>query len=48
MDIVGDYLIEGELELDPVWAVIFGFGLVVYLTLRTLKKRTRLLHVEGR
>jgi protein-S-isoprenylcysteine O-methyltransferase Ste14 len=30
------------------WVVLFVFGLVVYLTLRTLKKKTTILDVSGR
>jgi protein-S-isoprenylcysteine O-methyltransferase Ste14 len=30
------------------WVVLFGFGLIVYLTLRTLKKKTTILNVPGR
>lgn len=43
-----NYIVEGNPVLDAVWAYIFVFGLVVYLALRTLKKNTKLLHVEGR
>lgn len=48
MELLGD-LIEGEaLEQEPGWIAFFVFGLGVYLLLRTLKKSTRILHVEGR
>jgi len=30
------------------WVALFGFGLIVYLTLRTLKKKTTILDVPGR
>lgn len=33
---------------DPVWLNILLCGLIVYLILRSLKKYTKLLHVEGR
>jgi protein-S-isoprenylcysteine O-methyltransferase Ste14 len=48
MDCIGGFIVEGRFVIDPVWAVLFLFGLVVYLTLLTLKKKTRVLHVEGR
>jgi len=35
-------------HLDPMWVVLFGAGLAVYLTLRTLKKKTKILDVPGR
>jgi len=48
MDIVGGFIVEGRFVFDPVWAGLFLFGLMVYLTLLTLKKKTRVLHVDGR
>jgi protein-S-isoprenylcysteine O-methyltransferase Ste14 len=48
LEVAGDYVVEGKIEIDPVWAGIFLFGLAVYLLLLTLKKKTRLLRVEGR
>jgi protein-S-isoprenylcysteine O-methyltransferase Ste14 len=47
-DLLGDSLVEGRLKLDPTWFGAFLVAFVVSTTLRTLKKRTRLLHVEGR
>ncbi|MFH1919384.1 MAG: isoprenylcysteine carboxylmethyltransferase family protein [Planctomycetota bacterium] len=41
-------MVYGQLVFEPHWAVIFLAGLLVYATLRTLKKRTHLLVVEGR
>jgi protein-S-isoprenylcysteine O-methyltransferase Ste14 len=35
-------------HLDPMWVVLFGVGLMIYLTLRTLKKKTKILDVPGR
>lgn len=48
LEIVSDYEATGGFRLDPVWAAIFAASLVIYLVLRTLKHRTRILHVEGR
>lgn len=45
---IGDWLMKKEIIFNIYWAVIFSFGLIVYLTLRTLKKKTRILHVTGR
>ncbi len=39
---------HGKLELSTGWMTFFMVGLVIYITLRTLKKTTRILHVEGR
>ena len=45
---VGHYVVEGTFMLHPVWLTFFFIGVVEYVVLRTLKKRTRLLHVDGR
>lgn len=42
------FLSEGKLELDMVWAILAVIGLILYLTLRTLKKKTKFLNVEKR
>ena len=47
-EVVEDYVVEGELELDPVWVALMIFATVVYITLRTLKRHTKLLRVKGR
>jgi protein-S-isoprenylcysteine O-methyltransferase Ste14 len=47
-EFLGEIIGEGIVELELPWFVFFSFGLVTYLTLRTLKKKTRILHVEGR
>lgn len=48
LDIVSDIFTEGKLELDLGWAIFFTIGLIIYLTLRTLKKKTKILDVDGR
>jgi protein-S-isoprenylcysteine O-methyltransferase Ste14 len=42
-----DRLVSGDWELD-FWAVLLLFAAVVYSTLRTLKRRTKVLDVDGR
>lgn len=48
LELIGTYVAEGRVFFDPVWGWVFLVGFLVYITLRTLKKKTRLLHVEGR
>ncbi len=48
LEIVGDFISEGTFEFDIEWIIFFITGLVVYFTLRTLKKKTKILHVQGR
>jgi protein-S-isoprenylcysteine O-methyltransferase Ste14 len=48
LEIARDHADTGRLTLDPVWGSILAVTLVVCLAARTVKHRTRLLHVEGR
>jgi protein-S-isoprenylcysteine O-methyltransferase Ste14 len=48
LDLVGDSITEGRLKIDPTWFIIFISGFLIFAALRTLKKRTGLLTVEGR
>jgi protein-S-isoprenylcysteine O-methyltransferase Ste14 len=43
MEIVGDYVVRGSLVMDWLWVGIFAGGLVVYLILLFLKKKTKVL-----
>jgi protein-S-isoprenylcysteine O-methyltransferase Ste14 len=48
LEVIGDIFTEGKLELDLPWAILLIISLIIYLTLRILRKKTRLLNVEGR
>ena len=48
VEIIGDLFDEGRLELDLTWIIFFSVGLLSYLVLRTLKKKTTILHIDGR
>jgi len=48
LEITGDLVTEGKPDFDLMWIVLFSGGLVTYLILRTLKKKTKILHVKGR
>ncbi|HKW50944.1 MAG TPA: isoprenylcysteine carboxylmethyltransferase family protein [Candidatus Eisenbacteria bacterium] len=39
MELLGDLVVERRLVLDGMWVGIFAVNLVLYLTLRTLKRR---------
>ncbi len=43
-----DAIAAGRFVPDRIWLGVFLTGLLIYLSLRTLKRKTRLLHVEGR
>jgi protein-S-isoprenylcysteine O-methyltransferase Ste14 len=47
-DLIGDSIVEKRLRLDYAWFGVFLAGFIIFAVLRTLKKRTRLLNVEGR
>ena len=42
------YVVEGHIPFEPFWVAFIIVSLAIYLTLRLLKKCTRLLYVEGR
>lgn len=48
LDIAGDWLTEGKFELNLLLTILFILGLIIYITLLTLKKKTHLLDVRGR
>jgi len=48
LEVAGDLVAESKLELDVSWIVFFSTGLIIYIVLRTLKKRTRILHIAER
>ena len=43
-----DHAYTGRLAIDPVWGTAFGVTLVLCVAVRTVKHRTRLLHVDDR
>ncbi len=47
-EMLGDLHVKHRLEVDSEWIVALVVGFLVWITLRTLKKRTRLLNVDGR
>jgi protein-S-isoprenylcysteine O-methyltransferase Ste14 len=48
LEVAGNHASTGRLMLDPVWGAALGATVVLCAGVRTLKRRTRLLHVEGR
>lgn len=47
-EVAGDLVAEQKFEVDLYWVVILSVGFVVWMVLRTLKKKTNLLNVDGR
>ena len=48
VEVLTDLVNSGRFEFDVFWLIVFALAALTYLTLRTLKKRTTLLNVEGR
>jgi protein-S-isoprenylcysteine O-methyltransferase Ste14 len=48
VDIIKNYVYLDKLYLHPFWQITFAICLVIFLVLRTLRKTTRVLEVEGR
>lgn len=48
LDALGDRLGEGHWEVDAIWVIAFALGLVTYVTMVALKRRSQLLDVPGR
>lgn len=48
LDVAADFLSEGKLEIGPFWIIFFAAGLIIYITLLILKKKTKIFYVEGR
>ena len=48
LEFAGDLFYKHRLVVDWFWVVAFAISLVAYAVLRTLKKRTHILDVEGR
>lgn len=47
-ELVGDLSATRHLQFDTYWLALFAFGFVVWVVLRTLKKKTKFLNVDGR
>lgn len=48
LETLGNYKILGEIYIDSIWLTIFIISLISYLVLRFLKRRTKILQVDGR
>jgi protein-S-isoprenylcysteine O-methyltransferase Ste14 len=48
LEVAGDYIVNGQFEWDGLWVVIFTVNFLLYIVLRILAKKTRLLDEEGR
>lgn len=48
LEIIENVFVEAKIRLDFMWIILFTVGLLIYITLRTLKKKTKILNIRGR
>ncbi len=48
LETFGNVIVTGQIGLDTEWMVVLGIGFAIWMTLRTLKKKTSLLKESGR
>ena len=48
LEFLGGVIVEKRWALDRVWMVVFAIGTLIYVTLLSLKRYTRVLAIEGR
>jgi protein-S-isoprenylcysteine O-methyltransferase Ste14 len=48
LEVVGDINCRGRFDFDPGWMLLLGFSIALWMTLRSLKKYTNMLKVDGR
>ncbi|MBI4395343.1 MAG: DUF1295 domain-containing protein [Candidatus Omnitrophica bacterium] len=48
LELIEERIVEGKFTFDPLWLTIFIIGLIIYLSLLTLKRKTSFLDVKGR
>jgi protein-S-isoprenylcysteine O-methyltransferase Ste14 len=48
LETVGEIYAEGKFDFDLGWLLLLGIGFTIWLVLRSLKKYTTVLHVDGR
>jgi protein-S-isoprenylcysteine O-methyltransferase Ste14 len=48
LEVAGELIVKNKFAVDLMWAILLGVAFIIWITLRTLKKKTALLNVEGR
>lgn len=48
LEIIGDIFVERRVEIDRMWLTLLIIGFTIYAIARYLKKRTKILDVQGR
>ena len=48
LEVGGDFVVQGQVDTEPMWLILVSGGAFIWLTLRSLKKYTSYLDVSGR
>lgn len=48
LNAISNFFTKERLAVDKLWQIIFVIGLILFLVLRTLKKKTKVLDIAGR
>jgi hypothetical protein len=48
IEVIGDAVVERGFILEPVWLIIFSLSFFFYVAVRILRKKTKILHIQGR
>ncbi|MDP8210610.1 MAG: isoprenylcysteine carboxylmethyltransferase family protein [Candidatus Stygibacter australis] len=48
LEIASDLYVTGKLKFDLGWIILISISLIIWITLRILKKHTKILNVQGR
>lgn len=48
LDFLKHYFYKGDLKMSLHWVILLVFGFIIYISLRSLKKYSNVLHVHGR
>ena len=48
LEVRGDFAVEGRFQVEPGWLILLVLSLIIWAVLRTLKRKSRVLDVEGR
>ena len=48
LDFSSDFIAKGNVDFDIGWIILLSFGIAIYLTVILIKKKSRILHVQGR
>jgi protein-S-isoprenylcysteine O-methyltransferase Ste14 len=48
IEVIGDEVVKDGLVVDSVWLTLFSIALIFFVVVRTIRKKTKVLHAQGR